>query len=375
VSPRWLPICAAAAFIACALGLLIAPRAVLASYLAVWFSVSAIPIGAIAVLFTAYLVRGGWTHDMAQPLSRAALLTPVAGLLLVPVLIGMGAVYPWAGESAALPSFKAVYLTPLFFVTRSVIYFAIWTALAVWARRAYGDLPRMQRAGSLGLIVWTLTVSVAGIDWLESIEPTFHSSIYGLLTLSFTLLSGFAFALLAVLLPARPRQMANTAYAGVLISLLLLWGYLHAMQYIIIWAGNIPDEVRWYAVRSEGGWGLALWVLFLGQFILPFFALLSARVRGSTRALIALSALTLLLRDLESAVLVLPPLDLPPGWVAMFFVAATVATAAAAALAWRTTAPVLENIALRGAAAGEREPADAAREEHSRDYPKAGERA
>ena len=181
--------------------------------------------------------------------------------------------------------------------------------------------------------------------------------------------------LLAVLLPARPRQMANTAYAGVLISLLLLWGYLHAMQYIIIWAGNIPDEVRWYAVRSEGGWGLALWVLFLGQFILPFFALLSARVRGSTRALIALSALTLLLRDLESAVLVLPPLDLPPGWVAMFFVAATVATAAAAALAWRTTAPVLENIALRGAAAGEREPADAAREEHSRDYPKAGERA
>ena len=73
--------------------------AVLASYLAVWFAVSAIPIGALGVLFTAYLVRGGWTHDMAQPLGRAALLTPVAGVLFIPVLIGMGAIYPWAADA------------------------------------------------------------------------------------------------------------------------------------------------------------------------------------------------------------------------------------------------------------------------------------
>lgn len=375
MTPRWLPICAAAAFIACGIGLLVAPRTVLASYLAVWFAASAIPIGAIGVLFTAYLVRGGWTQDMAQPLGRVALLTPVAGVLFVPVLIGMGAIYPWAEDGAALPPFKAVYLTPLFFVLRTIIYFAIWTALAVWARRACGDLARMQRAGALGLIMWTLTISVAGIDWLESIEPTFHSSIYGLLTMSFALLAAFAFALLAVLLSARPRQMANSAYAGVLISVLLLWAYLHAMQYIIIWAGNIPDEVSWYVVRSEGGWGFALWFLFLGQFILPFFALLSARVRTSTRALIALSALTLLLRYLESAVLILPPLDLPPGRVAAFFVAAALATAAISALAWRTVGPLLEDVALGGATAGKREPADAPREEHSGDYPEASKRA
>ena len=375
MTPRWLPICAAIAFIAWGSGLLIAPRAMLASYLAVWFAASAIPIGAIGVLFTAYLVRGGWTQDMAPPLGRAALLTPVAGVLFVPVLIGVGTMYPWAGSSTELPPFKAVYLTPLFFILRTIIYFAIWTALAVWARRAYGDLGRMQRAGALGLIVWTLTVSIAGVDWLESIEPTFHSSIYGLLTVSFALLAAFAFALLAVVLPARPRQMANSAYAGVLISVLLLWAYLHAMQYIIIWAGNIPDEVSWYVVRSGGGWSLALWVLFLGQFIFPFFALLSAQVRASTQALVALSALTLLLRYLESAVMILPPLDLPPGWVAAFFVAAAMATAATSALAWRIAGPVLEVIVLGGATAGKREPADTTGEEDSSDYPKASKRA
>jgi hypothetical protein len=373
--PRWLTICAAAAFIACGIGFLIAPRAMLATYLVAWFATSAIPIGAIGVLFTAYLVRGGWTQDMAQPLGRAALLTPVAGVLFVPVLIGIRGIYPWAGTDAALPWFKAAYLTPLFFIVRTVVYFAIWTSLAVWARRAYGDLARMQRAAALGLIVWALTVSFAGIDWLESIEPTFHSSTYGLLTLSFVLLAAFAFGLLAVLVPTRPRQMANASYAAVLVSVLLLWAYLHAMQYIIIWAGNIPDEVSWYFVRSGGGWGIVLWVLFLGQFILPFFALLSGRVRASTRALIALSAATLALRYVESAVLILPPLDLPAWPVAACLLAALVATGMAGALAWRTLVPKLEYIALRGATASEREPADATREEHSGGYPEAGERA
>jgi len=181
--------------------------------------------------------------------------------------------------------------------------------------------------------------------------------------------------LLAVLVPTRPRQMANASYAAVLVSVLLLWAYLHAMQYIIIWAGNIPDEVSWYVVRSGGGWGIVLWVLFLGQFTLPFFALLSARVRASTRALIALSAATLVLRYVEAAVLILPPLELPAGPVAACLLVAAVATAAAGVLAWRTLALTLEYVALRAATPSEREPSNAAREEHSGHYPKTSERA
>ena len=45
-------------------------------------------------------------------------------------------------------------------------------------------------------------------------------------------------------------------YGALLLSTLLLWAYLHAMQYIIIWAGNIPDEVIWYLRRATGGWAL-----------------------------------------------------------------------------------------------------------------------
>lgn len=374
MSRRGLLLCAGIGFVVCAVGLTLDPRAVLAGYLAAWFAVSAIPIGALGVLFTTYLVRGGWTQDLYLPLSRAALIVPVAGLLFIPVLIGMADVYPWAGSNADLPPFKSAYLAPLFFCLRTICYFAIWTVLALWARRAYGDRARMERSAAAGLIVWALTISLAGIDWIESIEPKFHSSVYGLLVLSVTLVAGFAFGLLAVLVPARPRRMANTAYAGVLLSVLLLWAYLHAMQYIIIWAGNIPDEVTWYVVRSEGAWGLALWVLFLGQFILPFFALLSARVRASTRALIAIAALTLVLRCLESAVLIVPPLE-AGALAVVFLVAGLVAIGAALLLAGGMVEGIRERFGSHEAAPEQREAADAAAEEHNRGHRGAGEHA
>jgi hypothetical protein len=73
----------------------------------------------------------------------------------------------------------------------------------------------------------------------------------------------------------------------------LLWAYQHAMEYIVIWTGNIPDEVEWYLVRTNGLWGAALTVLFTGQFVVPFLLLLSARVRRSRVYLIGLAGLTL----------------------------------------------------------------------------------
>ncbi len=307
------------------IGLLFDPKTALASYLVAWTAVSAIAIGALAVLFTTYLVRAGWTQDLRWLLSSAALTMPVVALLFIPVAAGLMHLYPWAADPGHLPAFKAGYLTPPFFILRTVLYFAIYTALALWGARAYGDEAAMKRAASVGLIVWALVSSWAAIDWLESLEPDFHSSIYGLLAISFDLLGGLGFAIAVLLFSGQSRHMSNAAYSGTLLSVLLLWAYLHAMQYIIIWAGNIPDEVVWYLERLEGGWGVALWALFVLQFILPFFALLSEKVRSSTRALLGLASATLALRYLEAAILILPPLH-PDGLTLLFALPGAVLT-------------------------------------------------
>jgi hypothetical protein len=354
VSPalqRALPVAAVAGFLGCGAGLLIDPKTAIASYLTAWFAVSAIPIGALGVLFTSYLVRAGWTSDLHQPLTRAALIVPAAAVLFLPVLIGMAWVYPWASDASALPAFKAAYLTPWFFALRALIYFVIWTALAIWAARAYGNAAAMVRAASVGLIIWTLTSSWAGIDWLESVEPHFHSSIYGLFAIDFLLLAGFAFGVAALLTLKPTRQMSNASYSAVLLSLLLLWAYMHAMQYIIIWTGNIPEEVIWYLKRLNGMWGFALWALYILQFVLPFFALLSGTVRSSTKALLSLAVATLMLRLLEAAVFILPPLGVTKLALLLDLPTAVLAIGASLLLAWPVTLPLWRRWSGRAAAA------------------------
>jgi hypothetical protein len=188
-----------------------------------------------------------------------------------------------------------------------VLYLIAWYLLAKWLQGAWSDTGRMIRAASAGLVVYVLTVSLAGVDWIESLEPDFHSSIYGLLFVSFVVLNGIAFTVGAGTWLGQ-RIGPIRGYSALLLSMILLWTYLHAMQYIVIWSGNIPDEVTWYIERSANGWQYLLIALALGQLIIPFFALLDERVRADRRWLAALCGITLVMRCCEAAILIIPPL-------------------------------------------------------------------
>jgi hypothetical protein len=305
-------------------GLAIDRHSTLAAYLVIWIAVAAIPIGALGVLMTSYLVHRAWTEKLHSVMTAATVTLPLVCGLFIPILIGMDELYPAAAGDASLPAFKAFYLAPGFFVLRSVIYFVVWYLLARWLRNAWNDHERMTRAASAGLIVYTLTVSLAGIDWMESLEPDFHSSIYGLLFLSFVLLNGVAFTVGAGILTG--RQIGPTrGYSALLLSTILLWAYLHAMQYIVIWSANIPDEVTWYLKRLANGWQYLLIGLALGQLIIPFFALLNERIRADRRWLVALCGLTLVMRCCEAAIFIIPSLShVGPLMVALMLPAALV---------------------------------------------------
>jgi hypothetical protein len=322
--PYALPLVAFAGLIGSAIALLLAPHATLAAWLAAAIAASAVPLGALMVLMMSYLVPGRWTNGMHVPLTAAALTLPAAGLLFVPVLIGLPWLYPWV---AAPPphAFQAAWLSPAFFVLRTIGYFVLWSVIAVWVRRSWGSPPLMVRAASAGLIVWALTVSLAGVDWIESLNPEFHSSIYGLLFLTLQVLAGLAYGI-AMTVMARPRSRAVTGYGALLLATLLLWAYMHAMQYIIIWAGNIPREVTWYLRRETGVWLFVLWGVVLLQFVVPFFAMLSGRVRNRPYPLLLIAGGTLVLRVVESMLFVLPSAE-AEGAVLWLAIPATLAAA------------------------------------------------
>jgi hypothetical protein len=313
-------------------GLVMDSRSTLSAWLVAWIGVGAIPLGVLGVLMTSYLVRRPWTESMHEIMVAATSVLPVLAVLLVPVLVGMKQLYPAASGGHSLPAFKAVYLAPWFFVLRTIVTFVVLWLLALWQRATWGDSGRMMRSASVGLIVYALLVSFAGIDWVESLEPDFHSSEYGLIYLCFVLLDGTAFAILVGLASGR-RIGATKGYSALLLSVVLLWAYVHAMQYIVIWAGNIPDEAIWYIKRSSNGWQVVLAVIAVGQFVFPFFALLNSSVRSSRSWLLALCGVTLAMRCWEASILILPAIDnIAPLMVGLMLAAAL--TVVAVSLWW-----------------------------------------
>lgn len=325
------------------IGLILDPRAALTAWLAAAVGWGEVPIGCLAILMMVVLVPGTWRGLFAGPLAAGAALLPVAALSFVPVLIGLWWIYPWADPAVAatLPAFKSVWLSPVFFIIRTIIGFAVFIGLQRGLLATTGET----RSGiaAVGLILYALLASWLGVDWAESINPEFHSSIYGLIILAGEWLAGLGLALL-IAAPAADEKGLRAA-AGVLITALLFWGYIQAMQYIVIWSGDIPLEARWYLRRTTHGWAIITWAIVALQGVVPFLALLSPAVRTSRRALVALAVLMLAMRLVEAAWLVLPPTGISALGGAALWIASL------AAIGGLGTAVLLRLLARQGAPA------------------------
>jgi hypothetical protein len=154
------------------------------------------------------------------------------------------------------------------------------------------------------------------------VEPEFHSSVFGLFILAHFLIGALAFAIIAA---PRPHQRPG-ALGAVLLSICLLWMYLEAMQFIIVWSGDLPQETTWYLHRVAGAWPIVLTAIFLLSGALPFALLLSARGRQSPTAIIVAAGSMLTGRVIEAAWLVLPAYA-PSLLTFLAFVGATVGMA------------------------------------------------
>jgi hypothetical protein len=303
--------------------LVLAPKAALLGWLVAFLVFAPVPIGCLSVLMMLVLVPGSWRRLYTRPMLLGSALLPVAALAVVPLLVGVGALYPWADPAiaASYAPFKAAWLSPGFFVVRQVAWFAILFGL--WAGLILLPVARAGIAAG-GLIAWALVASWMGVDLAESLTPAFHSSIYGLLILGGEWMAAIGFGIAVGL--GTTSKPPGLAAAGALMVALLMWAYLHAMQFVVIWSGDIPDEVVWYLARGSGVWAFVSAILFLGQGFGPFFAMLSPSVRSSRSAMIAIGLVTLAMRGVETAWLLLPA-QAEAGSAVLFALVAVVAMA------------------------------------------------
>jgi hypothetical protein len=324
------------ALVVAAAGAALDLRSFLQAWLAALLAWLALPTGALGMLLVWHLMGGRWGLVLGDALEAMAGTLPLIALLFLPVLFAIGALYPWAQpefvSAHETVARKAAYLNEPFFVLRALIYFAIWIGLAfvlgVWRDRAAVHA-RSLPLGAAGAVVLAPTASFAGVDWILSLEPTFHSSIFGMLWLSTQALGAFAFALVLALLLARGPRTAHLREQGLvglgslLLALVLLWGYFAFIQYLIIWSGDLPDAAAWYVARGEGLWRVSIWLTVAGHLVLPAIALLSSRARQSPRIVLLLAAIVLLAHFADVAWLTVPAFDpAPSAWLVLATMAA-----------------------------------------------------
>ena len=316
---RWALTVAGLAIVLSAIGGFLNPAQFFHSYLCAFLFWLGISLGSVAILMLHHLVGGLWGFVIQRVLETAGRLLPLMALLFIPILIGMPYLYEWthgeAGANAVLRH-KSSYLNVPFFVVRTVLYFAIWTLMAYllarWSRRVdeTGDpelVARMEQLSGPGLVIYSLTMTFAGVDWAMSLEPEWYSTIFGMLFLVGQVLSALCFAVVVMWILADRKPLAEVVtrkqfhdLGNLLLTFVMLWAYIAFSQFLIIWSGNIPEEAIWYQHRLHGGWqwvGLTLITLHFG---VPFMILLQSRAkkRAGVLSKIAIGLLVLRLVDL-----------------------------------------------------------------------------
>lgn len=306
----------AAALIVTALGASTSPAQFFRSYLVAYLFALGIALGSLGLLMLQHLTGGHWGIVIRRPLESATRTLPLLAVLFLPLAFGLRKIYVWAGPAAGLEKplskFQAGYLTVPAFLMRAAIYFTIWLVLMMllnrWSRRQDETRDtafrrKLQRLSGPGMILYVFTMTFAAIDWVMSLSPNWSSTIYGFLFVAGQVISAMALMIAVAVLLARSEPMSRVLQprhlhdlGKLLFAFIMLWAYFAFSQLLIIWAGNLPEEIPFYMTRLRGGWGVVAVLLLLFHFALPFFLLLSRDVKRSARLLPRLAVAVIVLR-------------------------------------------------------------------------------
>jgi hypothetical protein len=293
---------AVAGLVAGGIGIVLQPDQIMPSWLIGFLFCTGLSGGCLVLLMLQHMSGGQWGLVTRLIFEAGARLLPYCLLLFIPVAAFAPKLYLWAQPAVVradpILQFKAPYLNWTFWVIRAVAYFAFWwfcsMLLNKWSAAqdrgevavTEADTRRFRVVSAPGLVFFILVMSLAAVDWIMSLDPHWYSTIFGLILVVGQGLSALSFsvAVLAIMAPREPmnqvlRAMHFHDLGKLMLALVMLWAYFSFSQFLIIWAGNLPEEIPYYLERLTGGWQYLSLGLVFGHFILPFCLLLSADLK------------------------------------------------------------------------------------------------
>jgi hypothetical protein len=300
-----------AGLLLCGLGMSVNPRQFFVSYLCGFTFWLGLSLGCLGVAMIHHLTGGRWGFMTRRFLEAGFMTLPLLAALFVPLLFGLRELYPWARPDAVAASemlrHKQIYLNVPGFIGRAGFFFAVWIAMAFLLRKWSGQQDaspdprptiRMRTLSGPGMVVYPLTATFAFVDWVMSIEPAWHSTMFLVIVLIGQILSAFAWVtlLLAWFREQAPFREAVTPrhfhdLGNLLLAFVVFWTYVSFGQFLIIYSGNLPHEIDWYLHRIGGDWKWVVGGLALFHFLVPFFLLLFRGVKRNVPRLAAIAAL------------------------------------------------------------------------------------
>lgn len=325
----------------------------LESYLFAFVYWMGLALGCFGLVMLHHLAGGRWGHVTRRFFEAGLSTLPIMAFAFLPLLFSLQTLYGWARPAEVAQDLvlqhRHAYLNIPFFLARMAGCFVLWICLARALNRGSRQQDatcdpapalRLRILSGPGLVVYVLSVTFALIDLVLSLEPDWYSTIFPILLIIGQTLAALALGILMLALLARREPFVGTVTAthfhhlgNLLLAFVMLWAYLSFSQFLIIWSGNLPDEISWYLHRDTRGWKAVALSLGLFHFAVPFALLLSRSLKHRIRFLGALAALILLAHAVDVYWMIMPtfhrelhvhwldlaaPLALGGFWVAWF---------------------------------------------------------
>lgn len=301
-------------------------RAYLVGYL-LW---SGVAFGALVLLAIHHLAGGGWGYLIRRILEAATRTWAIVILLFVPVLAGIPWLYAWSDAQAIRESpvlaAKQIYLNTPAFVVRAAVFFAVFVLVTILLQRTSSEqdasedpdlVRRLQNISGPGLLVFVLCLSFVLIDWAMSLQAEWFSTMFSPMLIVGQVVSALAVAIVTLSFVGHEETLAPLLkpkyildLGNMFLAFLMLWAYLQFSQLLIVWSGNLSEEIPWYLSRIEGGWQAVSLILAILHFAVPFALLLGRRNKSDLRVLSHIAVLVLVLRVLASIWIVEPAFHL-----------------------------------------------------------------
>jgi hypothetical protein len=280
-------------------------------------------VGGLALLMVQYCSGGKWGLLLRRPLEALSRTLPVIFIYWLVVALFMKRLYLWAQFPTASDTavalrngvlseiqahcinFKRPMLNADMFWGVSLLCFAIWAYYAMrlnaLALQREADRPentpywikRFENISGPGILIYALTMSACAIYWVMSMDPTWFSSVYGLLflvgqgylVLAFCIIVAISLSraepFKTILRQTEQHDLGKLAFAFVMLNI-----YLNFGQFLIIWSGNLPGEINWYLDRIRGSWGIIITLDFIFHWVIPFSMLLSRDLKRNKKRLL-----------------------------------------------------------------------------------------